>query len=264
MRSFLASLRTLVLPFGTTTGTRIVLDGVNGEIDVYDAADTLVVRIDENGLFVDLGTGEALILPGLGEGIRVSDGSGGKVQLTTDPAYGALVELLPDDVPGVPFDLGLIYATSDPGFNDAPTLGLIAPAITGRTTCSIQMTAEDNIGTQSFIYLTAQDGVTIPSGGIYDIAGMKFVKGQQNVAIVNVAAASSSLTTVTFPIAFQTGHVPVVHVNFNDAPAAAARWTVRAINISESQFDIFMRSIENPAVAGTFTMHVGWSATVQS
>lgn len=36
MRSLIAALRTLVLPFGTTTGTRIVLDGVNGDITIFD------------------------------------------------------------------------------------------------------------------------------------------------------------------------------------------------------------------------------------
>lgn len=35
MRSFLAALRTLVLPYGRTTGSRIILDGVNGTITAH-------------------------------------------------------------------------------------------------------------------------------------------------------------------------------------------------------------------------------------
>lgn len=46
MFSFMAALRTLVLPFGTLTGTRIVLDGVNGRISVYDASDLEAIRLD--------------------------------------------------------------------------------------------------------------------------------------------------------------------------------------------------------------------------
>lgn len=45
MKSFVAALRNLVLPWGRTTGRRIVLDGDNGEILIYDATDTLVVTL---------------------------------------------------------------------------------------------------------------------------------------------------------------------------------------------------------------------------
>lgn len=54
MKSFIAALRTLVLPWGRTTGTRIVLDGVNGRILIYDASNTLIAEIsptiDPDGL----------------------------------------------------------------------------------------------------------------------------------------------------------------------------------------------------------------------
>lgn len=46
MRSFLAALRSLVLPFGRTTGARIVLDGINGIIQVYDAGNIKRVEIN--------------------------------------------------------------------------------------------------------------------------------------------------------------------------------------------------------------------------
>lgn len=45
MRSILASLRTLVLPFGATSGRRLILDGVNGAIEAYDAANRLRIKI---------------------------------------------------------------------------------------------------------------------------------------------------------------------------------------------------------------------------
>lgn len=52
MRSFIAALRSLVLPYGTTSGQRIVLDGVNGRIDIYDVNNDLLLRLDPDGLKV--------------------------------------------------------------------------------------------------------------------------------------------------------------------------------------------------------------------
>lgn len=45
MRSIFAALRSLVLPYGATSGQRIVLDGVNGRISVYDSASRLRLQI---------------------------------------------------------------------------------------------------------------------------------------------------------------------------------------------------------------------------
>jgi hypothetical protein len=45
MRSFIAALRSLVLPWGATSGARIVLDGVNGRILVYDSNGALAADI---------------------------------------------------------------------------------------------------------------------------------------------------------------------------------------------------------------------------
>ncbi len=59
MKSFIAALRNLVLPWGRTTGRRIVLDGDNGEILIYNAADQRVVLItsqDPPGLVVGADT----------------------------------------------------------------------------------------------------------------------------------------------------------------------------------------------------------------
>lgn len=60
--SLAAILRVLVLPFGATTGKRIVLDGINGEIDVYDAANTRVGLINENGFRTDQSDGSYIAL----------------------------------------------------------------------------------------------------------------------------------------------------------------------------------------------------------
>lgn len=53
MRSFIAALRSLTLPFGSSTGERIELDGVNGEIRIYDASNNLLITINgEDGFTV--------------------------------------------------------------------------------------------------------------------------------------------------------------------------------------------------------------------
>lgn len=45
MKSFIAALRSLVLPYGATSGSRIVLDGVNGRVFVYNSANELLASI---------------------------------------------------------------------------------------------------------------------------------------------------------------------------------------------------------------------------
>lgn len=45
MKSFIAALRNLVLPFGRTSGQRIILDGDGGTIRIYDATNTLIAEL---------------------------------------------------------------------------------------------------------------------------------------------------------------------------------------------------------------------------
>jgi hypothetical protein len=59
MRSIIAALRSLVLPFGATTGRRIVLDGVAGTISIYDAANVLRIRLGFSGDDLELWSGQA-------------------------------------------------------------------------------------------------------------------------------------------------------------------------------------------------------------
>jgi hypothetical protein len=52
VKSFMAALRNLVLPFGQTSGQRIVLDGDNGRIDIYDSSNNLLLRLSPTGIEV--------------------------------------------------------------------------------------------------------------------------------------------------------------------------------------------------------------------
>lgn len=59
MKSTIASLRELTLPFGSTTGGRIELDGINGEIRIYDTSGNLQIKLSpDDGMVIydDLGT----------------------------------------------------------------------------------------------------------------------------------------------------------------------------------------------------------------
>jgi hypothetical protein len=52
MKSLIASLRSLTLPFGATSGPRIVLNGVLGRIEVYADDGTLLMTLDDDGFVV--------------------------------------------------------------------------------------------------------------------------------------------------------------------------------------------------------------------
>lgn len=66
MRSIWAALRSIVLPYGRTTGTRIVLDGENGKILVYNAADVLIAEMSSAEGFwtINAGTSQVCQLVG--------------------------------------------------------------------------------------------------------------------------------------------------------------------------------------------------------
>jgi hypothetical protein len=52
VKSSVASLRQLTLPFGATSGQRIELDGVNGEIRIYDSDNNLLILISPEGILI--------------------------------------------------------------------------------------------------------------------------------------------------------------------------------------------------------------------
>lgn len=78
MKSFIAALRNLVLPWGRTTGPRIVLNGDTGQIQVYDASNDLVIEISAD---------PSQIVAGPAGGVQVkilSTGSVGQVEFPTN------------------------------------------------------------------------------------------------------------------------------------------------------------------------------------
>lgn len=106
MKSFIAALRSLVLPFGATSGARIVIDGVNGRITVYDSTGTQVGTID--------GT----------NGFQISGSDGSYVKTHADGAE-AEIEIQPPTSGTATFTPGFIRATSTA---DVPLMEIVGAA----------------------------------------------------------------------------------------------------------------------------------------
>lgn len=96
MKSFVAALRRLVLPFGATSGQRIVLDGVNGVIEVYDALGLKFLTMDgTSGFVVFDGSGNLLMSLNATTGLAVYDTNGFiRTQLAIPGGAYSFLELL--------------------------------------------------------------------------------------------------------------------------------------------------------------------------
>lgn len=79
MRSFLAALRSLDLPFGTVD-VRIRLDGVNGKILVYNAANVLIAEISDVEGFWTKNSGSGQVSKLIGGSLEFEDNAGNVVQ----------------------------------------------------------------------------------------------------------------------------------------------------------------------------------------
>lgn len=78
MKSFIASLRNLILPFGATSGARIDLDGDDGVILVYDASDDVIGSIapvdDPGGTYLSGVVSYETLAPGKGSAVQMDSG----------------------------------------------------------------------------------------------------------------------------------------------------------------------------------------------
>jgi hypothetical protein len=135
VKSFIAALRSLVLPFGATSGPRIVLDGVNGRIQIFNAANTLIEQLDAAG-FVVMGAQETLKIDSAGNlFIRENPDNGAYLQLTSALNFGGLIFLQPENstVPALVFFPASMYvdAIESGGVNSQPELNIVSPYVTG-------------------------------------------------------------------------------------------------------------------------------------
>lgn len=132
MLSRLAFLRILVLPSGAINGPRIILNGLTGRIELYDAANDLVGVWSPTEFTIDNGPAGS-----------------GAIRIVPDAGVGSPAILLD------PPDSGLGNAASGAVFadllsgDDTPYLGLLAPFLPGETQPRIDLYSS-NAGAVSF------------------------------------------------------------------------------------------------------------------
>lgn len=166
MRSVLAGLRNLVLPWGARAGRRIVLDGGNAAITVYDTAGNVVATIDANGI---KSTG--------------ADGSA----LKMEPGGAAQLLLTPPTVPGVTWDDARIQTTEDGTAEHIPKMSVYSPsnlATPGRSV--IRMYGSGVTRTTAFIQVAADTTLFMTAVGADGILVVHGTNGRVSVLVNNV------------------------------------------------------------------------------
>lgn len=139
-----AILRTLVLPAGATSGQRIVLDGTNGLIQVYDASNNLIAEI-----------------------------APGDVVLVQDPTTGAKINLVAagGTVPKVlfrPKNFGVhvigtgMIETDEQTVPDRARLFLQSPNLDGRDRADLVL--EEDAGTGPHVFINDSDTPSVGCG----------------------------------------------------------------------------------------------------
>jgi hypothetical protein len=141
----MAALRNLVLPFGALAGTRIILDGVEGKISLYDSTDAAVIVLDSAT-----------------SAMTVSGADGSELDITAG-AGSALITMLPPTEPGSPWTAGdfktELYSE---GMHTFPAASIYSPKDTvDGTSSSTQWHGGyvDNSVVRSAVINTADDAI---------------------------------------------------------------------------------------------------------
>lgn len=133
MRSFIAALRSLTLPYGATSGARLVLDGVNGRIEVYNAAGVRIAVIDGTTGFKVTGINESFQVDINGDTwVREVPDVGAYLHLGATPGVGGIIFYQPENssVVNVTFTPGSMYAdASELGALSTPQVRITSPFI---------------------------------------------------------------------------------------------------------------------------------------
>jgi len=182
MDSKFGNLQFLVLPTGATSGERIILDGVNGTIQIYDA----------NGLVAQLDANQQLKI--------------------VDPITGALVRLLaatalaevlfrPPDLASHTLQEGLVRAINlAAGGKTYPELVIFSPGVDAQNISTITLAGVPTDGSQGFIDLEppaangyVQVGSELRVSGDNQAAGRSLPRG----SITRATSGSGTGTTTT-------------------------------------------------------------------
>jgi hypothetical protein len=124
MKSFIAALRSLVLPFGSTTGARIILDGVNGRIYVYNSTNDLIAILTPTTYT----SGVTTVVAGFYTGIL--DGLASDQYIGLDPVGSPSLDIKLPQANGIDFSPGFVECINFGAPNYNPYLLLRSPLAT--------------------------------------------------------------------------------------------------------------------------------------
>lgn len=111
--------------FGNPTGERIELTDT-GDLEIYTAGGALLATINEEGIKFYNGIGDVVAwIDDLA--MTYQDAVGNAIDITTDPAFGALILFHTEDPGLIEIASGRAYATTFPAQDDAPVLVLQSP-----------------------------------------------------------------------------------------------------------------------------------------
>lgn len=175
MKSVFAALRSLVLPYGATSGQRIVLDGVNGRIAVYNAAGTQIGILDGTTGFMFTGTQESFQVDISGNTwIREVPDNGAYLNITAAAGFGGVIFLQPENssIPATTFSPAQIYSDAiEIGANSTPKVQFMSPIVGTKAKAQIVLFGQTNTSATNNSRMLVQCGIVDFSiTGAYTIA----------------------------------------------------------------------------------------------
>lgn len=237
MKSFLAALRNLVLPYGATSGERIVLDSTDGEIDIYNAANVRVVRISPDGIqLYDSVTGALSAAGSLSAG---SEGTPGWISYAAsfeNPSYGALTDsTLEFGTPGVDyFSYPGISTFQNSGVEDPFFMSITCGALDGTTpypTLSLEGAVP---GHNSTTYLTGTSGLAD-----FQVDGV-IRSGSRAWGTVTITPVANVPTSVAVTGLHLTGANPRIQISAETSVPGTQVTGVGFNNVSASGFTAWL------------------------
>lgn len=258
MRSLIAGLRRLTIPWGAPPGTPRV-----------------IIAADAGGQ----------------PSVLLEASNGAFVKMTADPV-SAFIDVRPPDLGIHNITSATFQGQAIAGAPDSVALVVAGPGIDGSSNPAIELVSDATGATKVFVaagdYIEMNAGtevkisggpvVTVQSptttfAGDVSVAdaltnsgdGYEYVRGLRGSGSTAVGAAATTVatagTTFVFSNAFPIGTTPDVYVNMTNNAANTATWNARAVNVSNTGFDI-RGSGAAPGGAG-FTLGFTYLAVVR-
>ena len=225
------------------------------------------VFLDDTGLTIEGSVNTYMINAAVGfRAFRFpDDGSYAFIDVFDAPdSIGGYLALSPQDptpVNGNSYSSpGFVYAdTEEVGAKDLGVTLIASPVFPGKSFSFIALKSQgSNSGADDSLILLKTATVQIQNSNLIDFNSHEYLRGENGKILMTFAAAVSGLQAVAFATAFT--NPPMVKTNITSGAGSTARWGSRAINITNTGFDMFVFS--GNAVAAAWTnVEVSWEAT---